>query len=386
MKVAYFVPYNWGGMIHYTAGLANAVSQYAEVLVFGSKSIPKNYFSEKIEIVNVFGDLDISVFNLRTLLAVKNLRSLCSFGKIGLIDKYHPDLIHFTTPLVPPIPFFILLNKLDKKYPTIYTAHTIHQDDRFIIELINRFDCWTLKLIRNKKMIAHTQRDKDELVRAKIFPEKNIEIIPHGAYDLFNKYNHDASSLLSSFSERCIIFFGYIKKYKGLEYLIRATPYIYKEIPDIRVIIAGEGDFSVYNDIINGFDESTRNIFEIHNRYLSDSDVSSLFQRSSLVVLPYSQMTGQSGVINIAFSFGKPIVASNVWAFDECLEDGVTGYLVPPKDPEALAKAIIKILMDDGLRAAMGINAYNKSKELSWDNIAKKHIKVYENVLSASVP
>ena len=96
----------------------------------------------------------------------------------------------------------------------------------------------------------------------------------------------------------------------------------------------------------------------------------------------YSEMSGQSGIINIAFAFGKPIVASDVGGIHEVLNDGEAGYLVPPKNPEALARAIIRILSNEKLRVQMGEKAAQKAlKELSWDNIATKHIEVYKKAI-----
>jgi alpha-maltose-1-phosphate synthase len=383
MKIAYVVPYNWGGMIHYTAELANAVSEYAEVAVLGSKDMPKKYFSDNIEIINVFGDLNFSPTNFKTALSYNNLHAFLSFKCIKSIETVQPDIIHFTTPLFH-IPFFVKLYGLDRKIPVIQTVHSPFQEDTFLMEKVIHLDTLMNNLITYKKTIVHSQRDKEEIIKRGTFSENDIVVIPHGVYDVFNRYNIDNELQTKSTEKNCILFFGYIKKYKGLEYLIRSIPYINKEIADIKVIIAGEGDLSYYYDLIENYCPSIRDYLEIHNDFIPDKEVSLLFQRASLVVIPYAQMTGQSGIATIGLAFGKPIVATNAWAFNEVLEDGETGYLVPPKDPEALSKAIIRILKDDNLRVRMGNNAFKKGQELSWDNMAKKHIAVYKEVFERS--
>ena len=117
--------------------------------------------------------------------------------------------------------------------------------------------------------------------------------------------------------------------------------------------------------------------YEIINRYVPDENVASYFQRASVVVLPYTEGT-QTGIIPIAYAFKKPVVVTNVGSIPEVVEDGVTGFIVPSKDSDALADAIVKILKDDDLRRRMGENAYRKMKEdLSWDRIAEKTQKLY---------
>ena len=372
MKIIYILPYDWGGMPHYTAELANAVSGYADVTVIGSKGINESYFSKDVKILKIFDALDFSMNNLKKALSFRNMAGLISFKRISVINKIQPDVIHLTTPLIPPLPLFISLHRLDKKYPIVHTKHGIFSNSGLKVKLlegiaINLFE----RLIEFDKIIVHTQNDKDALLKIKRGYEEKVVVIPHGTYSFFKSYGDKVPTEIN-----CILFFGNIREYKGLEYLIEAVPRISQEVPDLKVIIAGEGDLSRYPDLIN--DESR---FEIHNDFIPDEQVPELFRRAELVALPYSQMSGQSGIINIAYAFGKPVVASDVGGIHEVLENGITGYLVPPKDSEVLADAIIKVLKDDELRKKMGENALKKAQELSWDNIAKRHIEVYEEVL-----
>lgn len=118
-------------------------------------------------------------------------------------------------------------------------------------------------------------------------------------------------------------------------------------------------------------------VFEIHNEFVPDDLVAALFQRSTLVVLPYTEMSGMSGVLNVAYAFGKPVVVSDVGGLDEAVEHGKTGLLVPPRDPQALADAIIQLLVDPDLKMIMQKNVKRKAEELSWSSVAKKTMEVY---------
>ena len=372
MKITYILPYDWGGMPHYTAELANAVSEYADVTVMGSKRINESYFSKDVKILKIFDALNFSMNHINKAFSFRSVIGLVSFKKIKVIDEIRPDIIHFPTVLMPPLPLFISLYRLDKKYPIILTKHGIFSNSGFKTKIleettVNLFE----RLIKFDKIIVHTQNDKDALLKIKRGYEEKVVVIPHGAYSFFKSYGEEVSA-----DKNCILFFGNIRDYKGLKYLIEAVPFISQEVSEFKVIIAGEGDLSRYPDLIN--DESR---FEIHNDFIPDEQVPELFQRAELVVLPYSQMSGQSGIINIAYAFGKPVVASDVGGIHEVLENGITGYLVSPRDSKALADAIIKILKDDELIKKMGENAYKKAQELSWDNIAKRHIEAYKEVM-----
>jgi glycosyltransferase involved in cell wall biosynthesis len=156
-----------------------------------------------------------------------------------------------------------------------------------------------------------------------------------------------------------------------------AEPLITKEIPDAKIIIAGAGEnFQKYENMI-----VNRHNFIIHNYKIPYDEGAELFQRCSLVVLPYIDAS-QSAVILTAYGFKKPVVVTSVGSIPEIVDDGKTGIIVPPKDINTLAEAIIKLLKDNKLRRKMGENAYIKLKtDLSWDNIAEKTIEVYKEAI-----
>ena len=110
--------------------------------------------------------------------------------------------------------------------------------------------------------------------------------------------------------------------------------------------------------------------FEILNTYIPDDQVAHLFERAAVIVLPYTDAS-QSGVIPVAYSFKKPVIASSVGSLPEVVDDGKTGFIIPPHNSERLAESAIILLSDEKLRKEMGENAYKKMKqELSWDRNA----------------
>jgi glycosyltransferase involved in cell wall biosynthesis len=377
MKVVYVLPISWGGIPHYTAELANAVANYADVIVIKPKDSNDNLFSEDVKVINAFKPLTFVRGREKEALSLCNLYRLLSYRNIRIIKELKPDVVHFPG-MYAHTALFAKLTRLDRKNPVVCTEHSVA--DSYLVTPKNRGFFPTLlwvinnyfkSLIKPNKIVVHTINHRDLLIKKGVDAEK-ISVIPHGAFTLFKNHSND----IIENKGYCVLFFGYISKNKGIEYLIKAVPIVSKEIPNIKLIIAGEGDFSTYLKYIE--DKSK---FEIYNEFIPNEKVYELFQRAKFVVLPYTYQQGHSGVLTVAFSFGKAVIVTNVGDLPNLVEDGKEGLVVPPRDPEALADAIITLLKDDELRKKMGENAYKKVQELSWDTIAKKHIEVYEEVL-----
>lgn len=360
INIVYFI--GPGGMGHYTAMLANAVSERVSVTIIGQKGITLDYINSNINIKNV----------LKYPKGIE-IRNILSFRNIFIVNTIKPELIHVTNqyPVINALVRFFLAHK----YPVVIT---IHDPNPHLGEVKNNWrniflDFFNILLAKKaNRVIVHSEKHKNELVKRRI-PSNKIVVISHGDYSFFTKYRRGNLP-----EKNCILFFGRIVEYKGLEYLIKAVPIISKEISPIKVIIAGEGDFNKYKKLI---DSISNGYFEVHNNFIPDQMVAELFERAQLLILPYIEAT-QSGPLHIAYAFKKPVVCTNVGALQEVVVHGKTGLIVPPKDVESLADAIIKLLKDDDLRKEMGENAYRKMKdEMSWDNIAEKTIKVYKETI-----
>ena len=169
-----------------------------------------------------------------------------------------------------------------------------------------------------------------------------------------------------------ILFPGKAQPRKGLEYLIKAQPIITSRVPHARIVIAAHGE-EIERCRTMIVDESK---VEIHEGFLTSPQLAAFFQRASLVALPYLTAS-TSGLLNTASVFGKPVVATRVGSLPEYVEDGVTGFLVPPADVEQLAEAIIRLLLDDGTRHQMGENAKRRACEYQV-SVAQDTLSIYE--------
>lgn len=346
-----------GGMVHYISQLANALAKNNNVYVIAQKGIDSELFDKSVNLIELNTGNTKMNFILNTILIHRMLKFL------DKIRKINPDIIHIQSCHL----WICLFLPFLSKYRIVTTIHDVtpHVGSRFIDQEISR----KIHIKYSDALIVHGKNAKEIL--SKESRSKDIYIVPHGDYSFFtNIYSEECNE--EPFS---ILFFGRIEAYKGLTYLIQAVPLIADKVPNVRVIIAGSGDF-VERELIEN-----SSFFEIHNYFINDKDVGKYFQRASVVALPYIECT-QTGIIPIAYAFKKPVVVTNVGSIPEVVDEGITGYVVPPKDPNALADAIIKILSNDTLRKQMGENAYRKMiKDLSWSSVSEKTIVVYNSIM-----
>ncbi|MCL6624215.1 MAG: glycosyltransferase family 4 protein [Fimbriimonadales bacterium] len=205
-------------------------------------------------------------------------------------------------------------------------------------------------------------------VHPKIPPER-VVVIPHGAMDFFLRWAPEGGSK----QRQSVLFFGRMVAYKGLGVLLRAWDEVARHVPEARLIVAGSGpDLANYLQEI----EASPSI-ELLARHLMPHEISHLFARASILVLPYTDAT-QSGVLSIAYPFGMPVVATSVGGLKDMVKPDVNGVLVPPGDASALASALIKLLTDDEFYVQLSHGAKRTYHErLSWKVLAPQFEDLY---------
>ncbi|MFY9553490.1 MAG: glycosyltransferase [Blastocatellia bacterium] len=193
--------------------------------------------------------------------------------------------------------------------------------------------------------ITHSTKDRDDL--SALVPGKEITVSPLPSLEEFS--SADAGSR----DGRTILFFGKVRKYKGLEVLLAAMPLVLSKI-DCRLVIVGEFYDSVakYQRLIRerGLEDSVH----IDNRYVPNEEVPAIFEDADVLVLPYLSAT-QSGVARIALSSGLPVIASRTGGLCEAVIEGFNGLLFSPGDPAALAEQLV-MYFSDNLGTVFGKN------------------------------
>ncbi len=290
------------------------------------------------------------------------------------------DLMHFHFFDVP-LADYILLRKIKRRGTKIViTAHDIEPFKNYRFSLF-----WTNKFYRlADHVIVHARDNKEEIIRKFKLGASKVTVIPHGNYQPYTEklvpgQGQARQRLGLGRHDQVLLFFGQIKKVKGLEYLLRALPLVLERFPNTVLLVAGEArqvDFSNYLKLISDLGIEGKVIVRI--QYIPDEEVPYYFHAADAVILPYLKIY-QSGVLLMASSFGRPVIATDLGGMRETLVDGETGYLVPPRDSQKLAAAINRLLADKDRAEAMGRKAKELvEKEFSWDAIAQKTKEVYE--------
>ncbi len=289
--------------------------------------------------------------------------SLSAINKLyKYVNSKDFDLVHLTSPLrYGAFALYGLKNK-------IMTVHDPipHSSDRNPLNHFHRAVAWG----RIKNFIILSESLKDTFIRAYKLKNKSVQVTGLSIYDMLQKVPAEP---IADLPENFILFEGSINPHKGIKYLCEAM----EKLPsDLHLVIAGRGKFNFNID-----DFASHLPIHIINRYVTNGELRTLIERSKMVVCPYIDAT-QSGVIMSAFALNTPVVATNTGALAEEFMAERHGKIVPPKDSDALAKAISEML-EPGVIETMAENiAHDFSEgEHSWATLAQKTIEAYKKVI-----
>ena len=382
MDVLYVLGQDAGGLPHYTAELANAVSEHADVTVIKPReTTADDLFDDEVDLVEAFRSLSVSMPEIykRNVSPVEFARGFCSYNSLKQVQELDADITHVTTGLFPQTKLFSWLHRIDDVRPFVVTYHEIPVDLRSLLrrppvfaeELVNS----AIPDLDEDGIIVHTDKQREAMEEHGTAGDV-IEVIPHGTYSVFG--SHEDVSIEPE--RNTLLFFGNIVPPKGLDVLVEAIPRVKRAIPDVKLIIAGDGKLSKRTKrIVEAHPEN----FEVHNYFVPNEEVKQLFARAEAVVLPYRDqhgLKGHSGALSTAFSFGKPVVSSTAGEFRELVERSGAGITVSPEESDELASAIRQVLSDPDARARMSENSLQMAEKLSWENIARRHLDLYERI------
>jgi len=269
------------------------------------------------------------------------------------------------------------------KVPMILTTHA--GTESLLPNLRKLYDCTVGKFVLHSAshIIALTKQDADYFISLDAKPEK-LSIIPNGVDEKFLSHigNGDDFKKKYNIEGDVILFVGRLSRQKGLEYLLKAMPKILKENRDAVLVIVGE-DFGIKARLTILATQLKIENHVIFTGSLPNELLLAAYDACEVFVLP--SICEPFGIVVLeAMARGKPIVATNLGAARNLIQDGLNGFLVEPKKPDQIAEKVSLLLQDKKMAKNMG--AINKSiiTKFSWDNIAREIEKIYFKVLQAT--
>jgi glycosyltransferase involved in cell wall biosynthesis len=268
----------------------------------------------------------------------------------------------------------------------VYTVHNVNAAQRDGHDsVLNRL---TLRIQYHlvSHLFVHTERMKQQLQTEFGVPSRKVSVIPFGinsTVPVTDLTPADARRCLGIRDvDQCVLFFGNIAPYKGLEYLVEAVHQLLARLPDCRLVIAGrpKGASAYWAAIEQRIESSVLRERVIRRiEYVPDEETEVYFKAADVLVLPYTQVF-QSGVLFLGYNFGLPVIASDIASIKEDIVEGTTGYVCAPADPRLLADAIERYFGSELYRelgSRRGEIQGFAAERYSWSKVASITVGAY---------
>lgn len=288
---------------------------------------------------------------------------------VRTVQALEPDLLllNWLTPFFA-VPFAYITAGLHKctDVKVVYICHNVRQHEPWPAER------WLTRLALGKADALVVQSEEDARNANELFPTLPIALNHHPTYEVVSRpqiAQAEARRRLGLPPGKIVLFFGFIRKYKGLEYLIEALPLVAQSVPNVHLLIVGEfwEGKTEYCQRIRDLQVASR--VTVIDEYIPDEMVHVYFACADIVVAPYVSAT-QSGIIQLAFGAMKPVIATNVGGLPEVVDDGATGFIVEPRDPRSLASAMAMALQDHVLEH-LATHLPEAAQRFSWDHMVQ---------------
>ncbi len=364
MKIALlsaFYPYR-GGIAQFGAMFYRALEQRHDVKAYTFKrQYPDFLFPGTSQLVTDQDNAD----QIPAERILDSMQPLTYRKTAKAMMDFHPDIVisqYWMTFFGPSIGS--VHKKIGSKAKRIAILHNvIPHEKRFFDRPANRFF-----LKHNDAFVVMSDTVMKDLLSLK--PDAKFLRIDHPVYSQFGDRIDRTEALVKlnlPTDKKYLLFFGFIREYKGLDLLLETLVLL---DDSYHVIVAGEtyGSFDKYEELIKKHQLSER--VHLFTEYISDEEVSTYFSASDVCMLPYKNAT-QSGITAIAHHFNTPIIATDVGGLKETIANNETGLIVERPDSQLLKSAIHKYF-ERNLQEVMSTNILNRKADNNWENFAQK--------------
>ncbi len=354
-----------GGISHYTTLLCRALSARHDVRFFALyRQYPGLLFPGRTQVDRSNASLEVP-----HQACIDSVNPYTWLATALRIVRFKPDLVLFSwwhPFFAPSFGTIAHLSRMFGGVPSCFLCHNAlpHESSR-VDRILLRY-----AFSAAKSFITHSRQDYED-VRA-LRPRASVQHSPHPSYEVFLTDGAPAAPQarrqLGLEGKRVLLFFGFVRAYKGLDVLLEAMQGLGPE-QGYHLLAVGEfyEDPAKYAPALAAL--RARGQLTLVDRYVPNEELPGYFAAADIVIVPYLAAT-QSGVIQIAYAFRKPVVATAVGGIPEVVVDGETGFLVPPGDSAALAAAVRRYFEDS--RPERLVAAIDRENEkYSWDRMVE---------------
>jgi len=368
-----------GGIVQYCVLLVNHLKKNVDLKVIGFKKLyPPLFYKGKLPKKNKSKiNFEVPSYNLITW--YNPLTWINVFLKARKSDII---FMHWVSPLLAPLQFLILgLNKLMTKRKVVLTCHNIEPHEQTIFDKI--FTKSVFSLVDH--FVVHAKQNKIRLMKDYNKKDDRVHVIPHGTFDYFTKWKKESQKELKKIfsidqNKKVILFFGYIREYKGLRYLLKSMSKILQHNKNVHLLIAGELWQNI-KDYKNDL-KLIKNSITFFPHYVLDNQVYKFFDTADILVLPYHNTEQTiSGPLLVGLAFGKPIIISPVGGIKEFIKDGENAIFSDGGDVNQLTDRIEMLLKNSKLQKKLGEKALKTNSLFKWENVAKSYEEVFNKAV-----
>lgn len=353
------------GISYYTVRLANALSREASVrAVLFRHMLPRKLFpgwkrvGQNLTEVRFLEGVDarelLDWYNPLTWLKAARV-SRCA--DIVVLEWWTSSVAHM---------YLAIQILVSRKTPVIIEYHEVVDSLEQSILPVRVYSRVIGRIIRRlaTHFVVHSGADRDLVMDVYHIPQEKITVIPHALYDQYPALEKNlARKELGITEENVILFFGLLRPYKGVKYLIRAFENFPPDVAhSTRLLIVGEA-WEDRESLSLAKESPLREKITIVNRYVPDSDVPVFFSAADMLVLPYTRAS-QSGVAHIAMAYGLPIIATRVGGLVEGMSSYAGAFFINPGSVEELKSEI--------LLRMQGKATYPIPRNLAWESIGEE--------------
>lgn len=347
-----------GGIAHYNALLYEALSKkhFVDIITF-KRQYPSLLFPGKTQM-----EADGELVRVESKPLVDSINPLNWIAVGNEINRRKPDLLIMKYWL----PFFgPCFGTIARRAKKNRTTKVLYICDNVVPHEKRPGDTIFTRYAFNAGDYFIVQSDSVERDLKHFMPQANYTKVAHPVYNIFGERieKAEARKQLGMGNERMLLCFGYVRAYKGLNVMLEAMA----KLKDFNVKLYVVGEFydekEKYMKLIA--DYGLHNHVVVNSDYVANDKVGLYFSAADVAMLPYTSAT-QSGIAQIAYNFNKPVIATNVGGLGEVVRDNVTGFVVEPNNPDAIANAVRRYF-EENREQEFTANVEREKKKYSWE-------------------